>query len=95
MPNCYGLRGSTVDDQARQHQDGTLVERVMQAIRGRIASRSLAPGAKLPSIRALAKTMQVSNSTVVEAYDRLTAEGVIRSRPGSGFYHAGPLAPCP
>ena len=65
----------------------------MQAIRGRISNRSLAPGAKLPSIRALARTMQVSNSTVVEAYDRLTAEGAIRSRPGSGFYNAGPLAP--
>ena len=65
----------------------------MQAIRGRISNRSLAPGARLPSIRALAKTMQVSNSTVVEAYDRLTAEGAIRSRPGSGFYNAGPLAP--
>ena len=37
--------------------------------------------------------MQVSKSTVVEAYDRLAAEGVIRSRPGSGFYGAAPLAP--
>jgi DNA-binding transcriptional MocR family regulator len=37
--------------------------------------------------------MQVSKSTVVEAYDRLAAEGVIRSRPGAGFYSAAPLAP--
>jgi len=37
--------------------------------------------------------MQVSKSTVVEAYDRLAAEGIIRSRPGSGFYVAAPLAP--
>ncbi len=33
--------------------------------------------------------MRVSPSTVVEAYDRLAAEGVIRSRPGSGFYVVG------
>ena len=37
--------------------------------------------------------MQVSVSTVVEAYERLAAEGVIASRPGSGFYVAGPAAP--
>ena len=63
------------------------------SIRQRIASRSLPQGGKLPSIRSLAETMQVSKSTVVEAYERLAAEGVIRSKPGSGFYGAAPLAP--
>lgn len=72
---------------------GTLVGGVMATIRHRIAARSLTPGARLPSIRAFAKTMQVSKSTVVEAYERLVAEGVIRARLGSGFYVAGPLAP--
>jgi len=71
----------------------TLVETVMATIRQRIAARSLTPGARLPSIRAFAKVMQVSKSTVVEAYERLAAEGAIRSRPGSGFYAAGSLAP--
>lgn len=66
---------------------------VMQTIRQRIAARSLVPGDKLPSIRAQAGTMRLSTSTVVEAYERLVAEGVIRSRPGSGFFVAGPLAP--
>ncbi|BCH22289.1 aminotransferase-like domain-containing protein [Mesorhizobium sp. L-8-3] len=65
----------------------------MGAVHQRIARRALTPGAKLPSIRALAETMRVSKSTVVEAYDRLAAEGAIRSRPGSGFYVAAPLAP--
>jgi DNA-binding transcriptional MocR family regulator len=71
----------------------SLVEQVMQAIRRRIAARTLAPGAKLPSIRALAGEMKVSKSTVVEAYDRLAAESVIRSRRGSGFFVAGHLPP--
>lgn len=66
---------------------------VMAEIRSRIAGRSLVPGARLPSVRAFAKTMQVSVSTVVEAYDRLAAEGLIRSRPGAGFYVSSPLAP--
>lgn len=71
----------------------TLLDGVMGTIRQRIASRLLTPGAKLPSIRALATTMRVSKSTVVEAYERLAAEGVIRSRPGSGFFVSAPLAP--
>lgn len=78
---------------ALQEQSGTRIAAVMTAIRQRIAARSLTPGDRLPSIRSLARSMQISNSTVVEAYERLAAEGVIRSRPGSGFYVAGQLAP--
>ena len=74
-------------------RDATLVEQVMQAIRQRIAARTLGPGARLPSIRSFAATMQVSKSTIVEAYDRLAAEGTIQSRPGSGFYVAGHMPP--
>ena len=65
----------------------------MTTIRQRIAGRSLTPGAKLPSIRGLASTLKVSASTVVEAYERLVAEGAILSRPGSGFYVANQTAP--
>ncbi|WP_343564481.1 aminotransferase-like domain-containing protein [Kiloniella sp. b19] len=74
-------------------QEGTRVEQVVSLIQQRISSRSLAPGARLPSIRSLAGTLGFSNSTVVEAYDRLSAEGVILSRRGSGFYVAGHLPP--
>lgn len=62
---------------------------LMQVLRDRIARRALGPGDRLPSIRSFAETMNVSPSTVVEAYDRLAAEGVIRARRGSGFYVAG------
>lgn len=74
-------------------EDGTLILRVMAAIRQRIARRALAPGARLPSIRSLAAGMGVSKSTVVEAYERLAAEGAIQPRRGSGFYVAGRLPP--
>ncbi len=66
---------------------------VMAAIRRKMTSRALVPGDKLPSIRRFAETMGVSPSTVVEAYDRLAADGVIRARPGSGFYVSGSLPP--
>ncbi|WP_020180384.1 PLP-dependent aminotransferase family protein [Methylopila sp. M107] len=71
----------------------TLIECVAATIRQRIAARTLTPGARLPSVRAFAKSAGVSTSTVVEAYERLAAEGAIRSRPGSGFYVESALAP--
>ncbi|WP_119270333.1 PLP-dependent aminotransferase family protein [Taklimakanibacter deserti] len=71
----------------------TRVEQVIQAIRDRIAARILKPGARLPSIRGFAAAQGVSKSTVVEAYDRLVADGTIGSRRGSGFFVAGPLPP--
>ena len=64
----------------------TRTEALMSAVRTKIANRVLAPGDRLPSVRRFAKTMGVSPSTVVEAYDRLAAEGIIRARRGSGFY---------
>ncbi|MDB6083674.1 MAG: GntR family transcriptional regulator [Gammaproteobacteria bacterium] len=73
----------------------TRVAAVMDALRDRIANRSLMPGARVPSIRAMSESVAVSKSTVVDAYDRLVAEGTIVPRRGSGFYvtgHAPPFA---
>lgn len=64
-------------------------EAAMAEIRARIAQGTLGPGDRLPSVRQFAAQRGLSPSTVVEAYDRLAAEGVIRSRPGSGFYAIG------
>ncbi|SIP94701.1 DNA-binding transcriptional regulator, MocR family, contains an aminotransferase domain [Rhizobium sp. RU35A] len=66
---------------------------VMETIRLRIAARALGPGDRLPSIRGLAASLGVSPSTVVEAYDRLAAEGQIRARRGAGFFVASGAAP--
>ena len=82
-----------LDRQSPEPSGLTLTASVVAAIQGRIDGRSLAPGARLPSVRGLAETMKVSKSTVVEAYDRLIAEGAIVARRGSGFYVAGPTRP--
>ncbi|MCJ2178932.1 PLP-dependent aminotransferase family protein [Novosphingobium album (ex Hu et al. 2023)] len=71
----------------------TRTEQVMQLVRDRIERRDLTPGARLPSVRAMAEATGYSKSTVVEAYDRLAADGAIRSRPGAGFYVSAPLSP--
>lgn len=75
------------------HSEGTRVAAVMSFVRQRIAARTLTTGDRLPSIRAMASAMEVSTSTVVDAYDRLAAEGVIQSRPASGFFVAGQPVP--
>lgn len=65
----------------------------MQLIRDRMDRRILTPGSRLPSVRTMAEATGFSKSTVVEAYDRLAADGDIRSRPGAGFYVSAPLSP--
>jgi DNA-binding transcriptional MocR family regulator len=79
--------------QATTETGGNRTLDVMTAIRGRIAGRALAPGDRLPSIRRFAASMGVSPSTVVEAYDRLAAEGLIRPQRGSGFYVSNAATP--
>ena len=39
------------------------------------------------------RKLEVSKSTVVEAYDRLAAEGAVVARRGSGFFVAGAARP--
>jgi len=59
-----------------------ICERMMQLMR----HGQLAPGTRLPSIRKLARQVSASPFTVVDAYDRLVARGVIESRAGRGFF---------
>ena len=69
------------------------VESAAAHIRDRVATRALARGARLPSVRELAAKLGVSKSTIVEAYDRLAAEGAVVARRGAGFFVAGPARP--
>ena len=69
------------------------VESTAAHIRDRVASRALARGARLPSVRELAGKLGVSKSTVVEAYERLAAEGAVVARRGAGFFVAGAAEP--
>ena len=63
-----------------------LVNQIIDGLRGLIDTQTLKPGAKVPSIRAFAATYSVSTFTVVEAYDRLVAQGLLVSRGNAGFF---------
>jgi DNA-binding transcriptional MocR family regulator len=63
-----------------------LVSQIVDGLRGMIAGQALKAGVKLPSIRAFAAMHGVSVFTVVEAYDRLVAQGWLVSRANAGFF---------
>jgi DNA-binding transcriptional MocR family regulator len=63
-----------------------LVSQIVDGFRRLIAEQALKPGTKLPSIRAFAASHGVSVFTVVEAYDRLVAQGWLVSRANAGFF---------
>ncbi|MEM7092127.1 MAG: PLP-dependent aminotransferase family protein [Actinomycetota bacterium] len=54
------------------------------ALRDAVRAGRLQPGTRLPSSRSLASDLGVSRSTVVEAYQQLTAEGFLTSQQGDG-----------
>ncbi|MFN3304919.1 MAG: PLP-dependent aminotransferase family protein [Roseateles sp.] len=65
-----------------------LADQIEQRLHALIASAQLPPGARLNSIRRLATRLGVSPNTVVAAYDRLVADGLIDSRGTAGFFVA-------
>jgi len=63
-----------------------LVLQIVAGFRAAIEDGSLRPGSKVPSIRQFAHAHNVSVFTVVDAYDRLVAQGYFASRANSGFF---------
>ncbi len=46
----------------------------------------LKPGQRLPPSRVLAKSLEISRTTVAKSYDQLLGEGYLEARPGSGTF---------
>src|SRR5215472_15293263 len=63
-----------------------LFQQIYLQIRSAIASRTLAPGLRLPSTRGLASRLQVARASVISAYEQLLAEGYIVGRARSGTF---------
>ncbi len=66
--------------------DQTLTDQLAERFAERIRTRLLPAGAKLPSVRACAHQQGVSAYTVVAAYDKLLAQGLIDARRQRGFF---------
>lgn len=66
--------------------EALLYEQVAQTLRGQVASGVYRQGERVPSVRRLSQQLDVSISTVIEAYRRLESQGVIEAHPQSGYY---------
>ncbi|RVT51670.1 aminotransferase-like domain-containing protein [Rubrivivax albus] len=64
----------------------TLAEQLAARFGERIGQGLLRPGARLPSVRDCAARYGVSPATVVAAYDRLQAQGLVQAQAQRGFY---------
>lgn len=63
-----------------------IYEQIINQIKLSIINKELLPNEPLPSIRNLAKDLQISVITTKRAYEELEKEGLIYSIPGKGFY---------
>src|SRR6202047_796353 len=63
-----------------------LVDQICERLTQLVRHGQLPAGTRLPSIRKLAKLVGASPFTVVDAYDRLVARGLIESHAGRGFF---------
>ena len=61
-------------------------QRIADDIMASIANGALTGGARLPSVRTLARQRRVSAVTAIAALRQLEQRGVIESRPQSGFF---------
>ena len=65
-----------------------LSEQLSSAIAERIRRGSLAPGARLPTVRALAQDIELAANTVAKAYRALEEAGLVQGRGRKGTFVA-------
>lgn len=64
-------------------------KQIEDEIRRLIATRRLAEGSVVPSVRELAQDLRVNPATVTKAYQRLADEGVLTVKRGEGTFVSG------
>ncbi|CUH77267.1 PLP-dependent aminotransferase family protein [Tropicibacter naphthalenivorans] len=80
----------TISGRFAQIEKGPKYRALAQAIREAIAAEELAPGDKLPPVRELGWTLQMTPGTVARAYAILTDEGALKGEVGRGTFVAEP-----
>lgn len=69
-----------------------VVQQIVSAVAEWIRKDGVSPGTRLPSIRQVALDNLLSQSSVIEAFERMVAQGLLTSKQGSGFVVAQPPA---
>ena len=65
-----------------------ITRQIADQIRTHVATGALLSGDRLPSVRELARELAVNQNTILRVYERLTGEGLLERRHGSGTYVA-------
>jgi DNA-binding transcriptional MocR family regulator len=65
---------------------GSLVARIAEELKSQIQSGGLPAGARLPSVRQLARERSISPFSAAEIYNALVAAAVVEARAGSGYF---------
>ncbi|BDA68867.1 transcriptional regulator [Calothrix sp. PCC 7716] len=63
-----------------------LHQQLYEQLRAYILTGKLPPGTRIPSTRAMAKSLNISRSTVTQSYEQLLSEGYLETIIGSGTY---------
>lgn len=63
-----------------------IYEQIIRAVKNEIIAGNIKEDDPLPSIRGLAKDLQISIITTNRAYEELEKEGLIYSKAGKGFF---------
>ena len=79
------MKPFTIEFKRGNRRDPLYIQ-LYEYIRSEIISGNMEEGAKLPALRRLAKDLNLSITTVEFAYNQLSVEGYIESKPQSGFY---------
>ena len=66
----------------------SVTAQVYGGVKQLILSGDLAAGKRLPSSRTLANELKISRTTAIAVFERLTSEGLIKARTGSGSFVA-------
>lgn len=69
-----------------------LYQQVVEQVRRMIASGTILPGDRLPTVRELAAELVVNPNTVAHAYQMLEQAGVVETRRGQGTFACEPPA---
>lgn len=83
----------TVAFDIQPHQATPIYRQLVEQVQRLVASGRLAPGAELPSVRAVAEAHAINPMTVSKAYSLLEAQGLLARRRGVGMVVAESVTP--
>lgn len=68
----------------RQDDNSPIYQQIIDQVKAQVADGTLRKGERLPSVRELARDININVNTIYKAYRELEVQGVLRMRIGSG-----------